>query len=199
MMAKSELMALLLLLACCSCNTIPDTLSGLELANWYNKPENGYLVEHEINEVVYQVKWIPLEVKIWEKGKSKMLSIDEYNTYAEQLGGLEYYEVQIRHEEDIDILRHGVTSDSEYLKRIDYLAFKAKDDFVLQNENAETACRLYHFERSYGLGKHITINLAFPKTNAGSNLLIYTDNVFGAGLLKFRFENNQGPKLKLKA
>lgn len=181
-----------------SCNQFPDTLEGAELSEWYNHPKNGYVVVHEINGIVYKLKRVPLDLKILKNNKSAVLSSESYEAYAQQLGGMDYYELQINSTKGADVLKNGVPTDNEYLRRVDYLSFKAKNDFALKQGDKEVSCQLYHFERSYGLGKHVTINLAFPKAEASEYVLIFKDNVFGAGYLKFRFETDKGPKLKRK-
>lgn len=181
-------------------------LTPKEYTEWTAKPNKFLIKEKTISEFNYKIKYLPTEqLVINELNKSnKPITTENINTLKTEYEGMEYFEMRVQVENYNDELAKYLVSDmSEYQTRIAYMAFAMQNNIKLSTEiNNEIPCKLFHFERTYGITPYTTFLFAFSKQdirNATERTIIYDDELFNKGRLKFNwsFKNIELPKIAI--
>lgn len=181
-------------------------LSPKEYTEWTTKPNKFLIKEKTISEFNYKIKYLPTEqLVINELNKSnKPITTENINTLKKEYEGMEYFEMRVQVENYNDELaKYRVNDMSEYQTRIAYMAFAMQNNIKLSTEiNNEIPCKLFHFERTYGITPYTTFLFAFSKQeigNATERTVIYDDELFNKGRLKFNwsFKNIELPKIAI--
>ena len=181
-------------------------LTPKEYTEWTAKPNKFLIKEKTISEFNYKIKYLPTEqLVINELNKSnKPITTENINTLKKEYEGMEYFEMRVQVENYNDELaKYRVNDMSEYQTRIAYMAFAMQNNIKLSTEiNNEIPCKLFHFERTYGITPYTTFLFAFSKQdigNATERTVIYDDELFNKGRLKFNwsFKNIELPKIAI--
>jgi hypothetical protein len=165
----------------CSCGK--QTLSPSEYVKYIEDESHGLKVSRTIGDVQYAVLYKP----------SDYMRIRETHSGAnikEEKGDLEYFSLHYSLSDTSgDLLKKDITTPEEYYERVNYMSYGMQNDIRLVEGTDTLSCRLYNFVRSYGLSPAADIVLAFESSasHSGKTLLI-DDNVFGAGMIKIKFE-----------
>ncbi len=179
-------------------------LSPDEYMIWTGQPDNLLIREKNISEFNYKIKYLPTEQLIISDLKKSDKEINARNIaeLEKEYDGMEYFEMRIQIDNYNDELaKYQISDVSEYQTRIAYMAFTMKNNITLSTELKETIpCKLFHFERTYGITPYTTFLFAFSKediANAYDRTVIYDDELFNKGRLKFNwsFENMELPKI----
>ena len=181
-----------------------EVLEGQEYLDWYKENMANFHGGKVLGEINVGASFIPSEIKYLQEkqqldGEIKTNKGDSavqasYNEY-------EYYTVTISmKDEKSDILKSGA-SNLSFEALVEYLSFKIQKDFLIEAGGKEYACKQHVFERSFGLNPAITLNLVFESIkNAGARKLVYKDELFGLGTVKFKVVSSKNissiPQLK---
>ncbi|MDP2388374.1 MAG: hypothetical protein Q8M29_18520 [Bacteroidota bacterium] len=180
------------------------SLKPVEYIKWVEDPENGFLLEKNINEFSYVALYKPgnystlVEMAVLEK-----INEEKFKEVQKTYEGMDYFTFKIACSETKDeLLRYKSSSSGEYFNRLEYFSFKAQNDFNLLNGTDTVKCELFHFERSFGLAPVLTFVIGFskPEKQLGPMTLIYEDRIFKNGTIKLLFEEevlNNEPELVL--
>lgn len=174
------------------------SLTPMDYLVWLDDVEHNTLIKKKtIGEFNYTLKYLPIEYMICNETKGKEISSTEEDALYEQYEGMHYFQLQI----DIDgftdeIAKFGLSDMQKYQQRIGYMAFDMQDDIsgIVNNTN-EISCKLYHFERTYGVAPYAKFLMAFSKEDMNDPVqnitIIFNDNLFNKGLLKFSWSIDQ--------
>jgi len=173
-------------------------LSPIDYVNWVNnKGENNLIKHKQIDEFTYSLKYLPIEYMICNELKKKTVTQFEIDSLYDDYSGMEYYELRIKIEAFNDeTAKYGVASMAEYQQRIVYMSFAMQNDIIAQIEGQEDiSCKLFHFERTYGVAPYATFLMGFSKEDIGESApertIVFEDNIFNKGLIKFNWESSQ--------
>lgn len=95
-----------------------------------------------------------------------------------------------------DLIKKNISTNEAYNERLSYLINGIQNDFQLISGIDTIDCSIHHFERGYGINPTITITVAFEKPKKDEELtFIYTDQLFNAGRIKYRFDPEDYSKI----
>jgi hypothetical protein len=179
-------------------------LSPDEYMIWSGQPNNFLIREKTISEFNYKIKYLPTEQLIINdlKKSDKEITVENIAQLEKEYEGMEYFEMRVQVDQYNDELaKYQISDISEYQTRIAYMAFAMKNNITLSTEFKESIpCKLFHFERTYGITPYTTFLFAFSKediADAYDRTVVYDDELFNKGRLKFNwsFENVELPKI----
>ena len=181
----------LLLLEVKSCPQ-PETASlGTEdYIAWVENPENGLVMNKEMNDLIFSVQYKPLayEVLLQEK---RTFSDGEMKLEMDSISDMQYYTFRIATAGGTDVQRYRAESEQDYYARLEYFALQMQNDLVLIDGSDTLPCLLYHYERTYGIDPRATFVMGFSdkKKSQENKTLMYTDRVFGSGPVLLTIES----------
>ena len=109
---------------------------------------------------------------------------------------MEYYELKIQIDDFIEeTIKYELQDMTEYQNRLSYLSFNMQKDLTMKvNDNKLAPCKLYHYERTYGLAPYTKVLIGFSKEDIGESTLertiILNDRLFNKGLIKFNYSSS---------
>lgn len=185
-----------------NCNTeTPITQDIDQYIDWVEDPVNGLYQSKTFNGVLFSVQYKPLEYDVLLQEKRK-LSQNELEAETDSISGMQYYTLRIATISGSDIQRFGISNDDEYYARLEYFSLEMQNDISLIQGNDTLPCRMFHFERTYGIDPRATFVLAFEngKSKLEDRTLILNDRVFKNGPVLMTIESSnieRTPKLNL--
>lgn len=189
-------------------NTAPVNMTNIKLTpgdyvNWVQAKEHGLKKEKTIDDIRYTALYKPSKYVICEEERTNTLADSIVKRKTKELDGMQYYNLKIELKDGTgEFLKHGASSAADYKERVNYFAFAMQNDIKLVEGNDTLPCLLFHFERAYDVVPYGTFLLAFslPKNSNTDRTLIFDDNGFNKGIIKFFFRavdiNNQ-PQLEV--
>jgi hypothetical protein len=160
---------------------------NLEKAGWKSKAHNQKAEDINFTAIQVPVQYYILK-DIGNEDLFKADSIYEANK-TERIIEFEFLQ-----EEEKDLLNEKF-SNKTYKETIEYLSFTIEKDFYAVTSNSDTiACSGVLFERNYKVSPKQKILLFFSNIPPDEKIqLVYNDRLFGKGLLKFKFTENNTP------
>jgi len=165
----------------------PTALTPKELISWVEDESNGLIRKKELGELLFQVKYQPLDYEIAKRNVGK-LTDSSYQTTKQELEALQYVNLTIKPAEGkkFDVLRYGTGSQEEDQQKIYYYSFTFQQDIYAEQGGVKLPCTLYHFVRDHGLSPELNFALGFKKNGQGGDVkIVLNDYVFGNGELNF--------------
>jgi len=161
--------------------TSEDKLFELAEAGWKSKSTT-----HFIQGIAYKATEVPLQYYILRNQED--INAEEIEKIYETHDDERVIEVEFEHASEDDLLKEEYTN-SSYKSAVEYLAFDIQQDFKIVADQKDTiACAGVVFERNYQLAPYKRVLLHFGGVPADSDVqLIYNDQLFGNGLIKFKF------------
>ncbi len=200
-------------LSACSSQMI---LSPDEYLDWVCDPSSGLIIEKEIGDVIYKVKYCPYDAEVIKemKDSNEEITNESYKAKMNTQFSSQKFILEIRNTSDEgDVLATGAMSDDEYRKRIIYLSYEVANDIVLIDGNDTLYCKLAQFEQMYKSAPYVRINAIFDMSknetsefNGSSRpvfhdkVFVYNDVVWKNGIVKFKINAeslNKLPKLDI--
>jgi hypothetical protein len=182
-------------------------LKPTEYANWVNqRVENPLIRTKKISEFNYSMKYLPLEFMICNELRKEEISQVEYDSLVSNYEGMEYYEMRIQIDDFNDeTAKYQVADMGVYQQRIMYMSFAMQDNINIElSEDLTAPCKLYHFERTYGVAPYATILMGFSKEDLPEmeeeRTIVFEDKLFNKGLIKFNWsmaDLNNVPKIEV--
>lgn len=178
-----------------------ESLATADYIAWVENPENGCFVTKEISGLVFSLQYKPLEYEVMLQEKSQ-LGLAEMKLETDSLSDMQYYTFRIGSADGSDVGRYNVQNDNEYYARLEYFALQMQNDLVLIDGQDTLPCRMFHFERTYGIDPRATFVLAFDANGhtPESKTLLYSDRAFETGPVLLTIESSdlaQIPELHL--
>lgn len=171
-------------------------LGPIQYIQWINDQEiNSLTKTKEIGEINFQFKYLPLSYMISNDLRTATISAEIYDSLKNEYQGMEYYQLNISvdHFND-EPAKYGIAEMSDYQERIVYMSFVMQSDLIMKvNNDKEVPCRLFHFERTYGVAPYSTFLFGFSKDDLGEEVtertLILNDQLFNKGLIKINWHS----------
>lgn len=173
-----------------------DTKGALtvsEIQDYVIEPSNGLVKTKQINEFKYQIKYKPVDYVIASEVSEKdAITKKEYLEKLNELDGLQYFDIRVEVDGfNGELIKYNLSSEIEYERRVEYLAFKMQNDIKLIDGLDTSDCVLYHMERAYDVVPYTTILLGFKKSKINNGLtdktIVFRDHLFKNGIIKFTF------------
>lgn len=177
------------------------SLETSDYVGWIENPENGVYVSKEVNGLIFSLQYKPLEYEVMLQEK-RAISALELAALKDSISDMQYYTFRIATTGGSDVQRYDAQNDQDYYARLEYFALEMQNDLQLIDGADTLPCRMFHFERTYGIDPRATFVLAFDaKGNTQeSKTLIYTDHAFNSGPILLTIESTaleQIPELHL--
>lgn len=180
-----------------------DEVSPGKYMDWLADASSGLNIVNEGELFRYSVRYRPKEeMALIELGTE--YTTEKLNSMYHQYEGLEYYLLKLESKtRGSDIVKTGLTKESDYYERLNYLTFNFQADIALVVGQDTSMCSLYHLERNYGSAPYLKVLLAFPAIDTGFTLdrkiLIYPRIEQAPNILDFNIKSenfHKIPKLK---
>ena len=155
---------------------------NLAVDGWKSKRINQY-----INTINYTATEVPLQYYILKDNQDfEPKVVDSIFKLHEKERVLE---IEFHHDEEQDLLQKQFTN-LAYDEAVKYMAFKIQKDFkVVTNTNDTIICSGVLFERNFKVAPFKRALLYFGDIDPSEEIqLIYNDQLFGNGLMKFNFK-----------
>ncbi|WP_322289678.1 hypothetical protein [Aquimarina sp. 2201CG5-10] len=180
------LIGMILFSSCQNNNEIPNSkieerLFNLEKIGWKSKS-----VSHAFSEITYKATEVPLQYYILKKeGGSDLQKID---SIYQSVKNERIIEVEFQQQQEDDLLKSKYTN-LDYESSVKYMSFKIQRDFKVVTQSGDTInCTGLTFERNFKVAPFKRLLLHFGNIPERENIqLIYDDQLFDNGLLKFKF------------
>ncbi|WP_298320829.1 hypothetical protein [uncultured Aquimarina sp.] len=157
-------------------------LFNLEQAGWKSKS-----VSHLFSEIEYKATLVPLQYYILKNEGSE--NLQKVDSIYESLKNERIIEVEFQQEKEDDLLKEIYTN-RDYESSVKYMSFYIEKDFKVVTKKGDTVnCSGVTFERNFKVAPFKRLLLHFGNIPEQENIkLIYNDNLFGNGLMKFNFK-----------
>jgi hypothetical protein len=155
---------------------------NLAVDGWKSKRINQY-----INDINYTATEVPLQYYILKDNQNfEPKAVDSIFKLHEKERVLE---IEFHHDKEQDLLQKEFTN-LAYDEAVKYMAFKIQKDFkVVTSTNDTIVCSGVLFERNFKVAPFKRALLYFGAINPNEEIqLIYNDQLFGNGLMKFNFK-----------
>ena len=119
---------------------------------------------------------------------------------VKQRDGMQYYRLTIGTESGEDLVKAGVADLGEVQQIVYYFSFGMKEDVYVEQGGKTIPCAIMHFERSYDLkgGRNFMLGFEDAQTGKGVTTLVIDSKVLNTGPIKFAFNRDELPKLRLE-
>ena len=193
-----NIIILLLIVGCSN----PSKLDRKQFMRFMTDESNGLVSTKQVGNVIYQLRYDPINLKILNKIKNRVLTEDEYNEEVNRYKGSQYFVFKIKLKNgNGDLLKYEAENGQQYSERVNYFSFQMQNDFYLMSGKDSLKCKLFHFERSFDASPYCTFLLGFDSNdkliNSGTmkkekvqedKIFVYNDRVFGAGPIKYKIK-----------
>ena len=153
---------------------------------WVKDVKNGLEADSLFGNYQFILRYIPLEYKALNDQDTFFRSTTELYRKVNQMQGYQYYILEIATKDHhTDVLKNDIQSIKEYYARIQYFSFLMQNDISLQQGDKLLPCKLFQFERDYGISPYQRFILVFPenkevnRNNLSNRTLLYHDRVLG--------------------
>jgi hypothetical protein len=186
-------------------------LSGLLAAGfiWFNKgkkylDKEAYVAvikknedlkkEKTFGDMTYTCEFIPAAYNAVSRFKPEIEKSVLKKAVEESLGFV-YFKLSVKSGNlENPVLNPAILSANEYGSRVRYFNAFAQENIKLLYGNDTIKCTQYIFENPYNLKADVNLMIAFKiseKTPNRDIQLIYDDQLFNNGLVKFYYDNNE--------
>lgn len=163
---------------------------------YYNLEKNGWKSKNhsqKVDNIDFTATEVPI-VYYLLKDKSQVNLIEVDSLYEENKKE-RIIEFVFKDEKEDDLLKDKYTG-LDYKESVEYMSFSIqKDFFIVTSRNDTVKCSGVLFERNFKVAPENKVILFFSDIDPNDKIqLVYQDNLFKKGTLKFRFKE---PILKL--
>ncbi|WP_299242519.1 hypothetical protein [uncultured Aquimarina sp.] len=181
------LIGLLLFLSCQKEKKEPTFTTEYKLYNLERSGWKSKSVSHLFSDFEYKATLVPLQYYILKNEGSK--DLQKVDSIYESLKNERIIEVEFQHQNKDDLLK-GTYTNRDYESSVKYMSFYIEKDFKAVTQKGDTVnCSGVTFERNFKVAPFKRLLLHFGNIPEEENIkLIYQDNLFGNGLMKFNFK-----------
>jgi hypothetical protein len=165
-----------------SCDTASVSPRGY--VDWIRNEGNGLNVKKRIGQFEFTLQYKPVDYVILDQFKNDSINKTLVDSLSKNYDDMQYYTLRIKADDANELMRSGISDESEYDSRLEYFLSEAQDDMMLVENGDTLPCELYHFERNYNLAPMNDIVLGFAKTkfsDTSDKTFIYEDQVLDTG------------------
>ncbi|WP_299883441.1 hypothetical protein [uncultured Lacinutrix sp.] len=171
-----------LLFSCNNTNTVEDYKAfNIQQQGWKSKRINQF-----IGDINYTATEVPLKYYLYKNLGKNSQKIDSIYTANQKERVIE---IEFQHVDKKDLLLQDFTN-KNYEESVKYMAFTIVKDFtVVTSSNDTIKCSGINFERNFKIAPFKRALLYFNNINPDDTIkLIYQDQLFGNGIIKFNFK-----------
>ncbi|GGX16252.1 hypothetical protein [Aquimarina muelleri] len=156
-------------------------LFNLEKSGWKSKS-----ISHFLSSIEYKATLVPLQYYILKN--EGVNNFEKVDSIYESLKNERVIEVEFQQEKEEDLLKSEYTN-LDYESAVKYMSFSIEKDFKVVTQSGDTiSCSGVTFERNFKVAPFKRLLLHFGNISPTENIkLIYEDNLFGNGIIKFKF------------
>ncbi|MDY8138493.1 hypothetical protein [Aquimarina sp. 2201CG5-10] len=160
---------------------VEEKIYNLEQAGWKSKS-----ISHIYADISYKATEVPLQYYILKNEGDK--DLEKVDSIYKTVKNERVIEVEFQQEQEEDLLKSKYTN-LDYESSVKYMSFKIQRDFKVVTQSGDTInCSGLTFERNFKVAPFKRLLLHFGNIPEGENIqLIYDDQLFDNGLLKFKF------------
>jgi len=159
-----------------------DEYHRLANIGWKSKKINQY-----ISGINYTATEVPIAYYILkDQREADLKKVDSiYKSHEKE----RVLEIEFHHDEEKDLLLNEFTNKT-YEEAVKYMAFTIRKDFTVVTSSQDTiSCAGVQFERNFKVAPFKRALLYFGNIKPEDQLqLIYNDELFGNGIIKFKFK-----------
>ncbi|SEK30351.1 hypothetical protein SAMN04487910_0203 [Aquimarina amphilecti] len=157
-------------------------LFNLEQAGWKSKS-----ISHLFSDITYKSTLVPLQYYILKN--QGVNNLEKVDSIYESLKNERIIEIEFQQENEDDLLK-DIYTNRDYETSVKYMSFYIEKDFKVVTQKGDTInCSGVTFERNFKVAPFKRLLLHFGNIPEEENIkLIYQDNLFGNGLMKFNFK-----------
>jgi hypothetical protein len=163
----------------------PSILEPLKYVSWVENEKNGLKAKKEIGDFVYTLQYKPLPYIALMEKRDPQVKTEYVQKRVKELRGMQYYTLTITSKDKKEVLASHIDSENEYYDRLQYLVDGAQDDISLIEAGDTLPCRLYHFERDYGITPNAKILLGFEEATGEKakedRTIYFNERILGSG------------------
>jgi len=160
---------------------VEERMFNLEQIGWKSNQ-----IIHQFPEIRYKATQVPLQYYILKnEGSNDLTKVDSiYQTVKNE----RVIEMEFQQEREDDLLKSKYTNRG-YEESVKYMSFYIERDFKAVTQSGDTVrCAGVTFERNFKVAPFKRVLLHFGNIPEGEHIqLIYDDQLFGNGLIKFKF------------
>ncbi|WP_027420457.1 hypothetical protein [Crocinitomix catalasitica] len=164
-------------------------LAPKEYVYWCDDAENKLIKNYTQKDLSLTCQYMTSEYSVLKQSNPNDLNISEIQSSIESLADLVQFKLKFENKSKNNFIKNNYTTAEEFNTRSLYLSYDMQDDFRLVAGADTIKCVLLHHERTYGNTPYETVFLTFPKKSNSDLELIFNDQVFGFGRVKFKFRN----------
>ncbi len=178
-----------ILLSILSCSTdkkkeetkVEYKLFNLEKSGWKSKS-----ISHFLSGIEYKATLVPLQYYILKN--EGVNNFERVDSIYQSIKNERVIEVEFQQEKEEDLLKSEYTN-LDYESAVKYMSFSIEKDFKVVTQSGDTiSCSGVTFERNFKVAPFKRLLLHFGNISPAEDIkLIYEDNLFGNGILKFKF------------
>ncbi|MEW4923126.1 hypothetical protein [Algibacter sp. 2305UL17-15] len=153
---------------------------NLQQQGWKSKSVTQF-----VGDINYTATEVPIQYYLLKNNQEDLTKVDSlYLVNAKE----RVIEIEFQHANQTDLLLKDYTSKT-YEDAVKYMAFTIEKDFtVVTSSNDTISCSGVNFERNFKVAPFKRVLLYFNNINTKDNIkLIYQDQLFGNGIVKFNF------------
>ncbi len=169
-----------------------NRLTPSEYIGFLEDPENGLVQAKDAGGYTVNVQYKPAEYQVL-KELGFIGSVASIDSACKDLRNMQAFTITLSREDGNDPLKACAKSDQEYYSLVKYFSFDAAQDIILVVGEDTIPCGFAHMERVNGISPDIKMLLSFPYSlpKGGNIQLIYADQAFNLGRLKFMFDTDR--------
>lgn len=153
------------------------TATLAEFKSYVADPENGLQRKKELSGLVFNMSYLPPEI-LREYNKETNTSLYDYFVLRISAPSSGKPVIKSRSEDQDD-----------YFNKLYYVQTKLQKDFVAEVNGVERPCVLLDYEEDHNILRDMKVVLVFDRSDKSGDIVIrYEDNLFGQGLINFRFK-----------
>lgn len=182
---------LIIILSACG----KSSLNPKDYMAWFKGGKHGLTQTKEVYPLEVKVHYQPIDALfLKEQIDPKALSKEAYQKRLKDFEGSQYYTLELGLEKNLSqsIVDWGIQNSQQQEQRMKYLSYGMKKHIYLVEDQDTLSCALYHFERSYDLGRSRNFVLAFEQKEErilSDKLFVFDSPVFGTGPIKLKFKS----------
>jgi hypothetical protein len=161
-------------------------LSAAAYINYVEDPGNGLLKEKEIDDIKFSLQYEPYEYLCIKELGHDSVKKEELQAAIKEREDMDYFVLKIQAKNNNqELLKYKLSDEKQYQERVDYFSFRMQDDIKLIEGKDSLFCRMFHFERIFGVAPYAKFVLGFEKSKRDEDkLFVFEDRVFKSGTIK---------------
>lgn len=159
--------------------------------------------QRKMGDFVFAARAVTPEEKILQEHTSKVTTQEKLDSLLRDYNGLLYVDFSIDTDNfNHELLRYDLKSQAQYQERVRYFSFDFQQNIKLQACGQDFPCKLYHFERNFGVKSGLNFSMGFeiPETCSTNQLkLVVDDFIFDHGRVKINLLRQEFPEIKFNS